>query len=347
MTPSAAYAVPDLTAFELPSHLKAHEPPEERGQARDEVRMLVSRGDGLEHARFRDLPDFLDAGDVLVINTSRTLPAALAVLDDRDLSLHLSTHLPEGGVDRWVVELREADGPFLGARAGEVFELAGGAQAELLAPYLSSTRLWAARLRLPEPLLNYLSGNGRPITYGYVTGERPISAYQTVYGQEPGSAEMPSAGRPFTADLITELVARGVMVAPVVLHTGVSSLERDERPYPEHYRVPAATARLVNAARCGGGHVVAVGTTVVRALETVARPDGSVDAGEGWTSLVVTPERGVRTVDRLLTGWHEPDSSHLSMLEALCEPEILARSYRAALQNGYLWHEFGDIHLIM
>ncbi|MGH8572223.1 MAG: S-adenosylmethionine:tRNA ribosyltransferase-isomerase, partial [Gammaproteobacteria bacterium] len=229
----------------------------------------------------------------------------------------------------------------------EVLGLPGEARAELLAPYLSSARLWAARLSLPEPLVNYLPRHGHPIRYDYLSAERPIADYQTIYGQEPGSAEMPSAGRPFTAELMADLVARGIAVAPVVLHTGVSSLERGERPYPERYGVPAPTARLVTATRGWGGRVVAVGTTAVRALETAARPDGSVEPGEGWTGLVVTPERGVRAVDGLLTGWHEPDSSHLSMLEALADPRVLERSYRAAVQCGYLWHEFGDSHLIL
>ena len=185
---------------------------------------------------------------------------------------------------------------------------AGGAT--LLAPYLGR-RLWVADLQLPEPLLDYLAHHGRPIRYRHVTEERPLSDYQTVYATEPGSAEMPSAGRPFTPELVTELVARGIAVAPIVLHTGVSSLEAGESPYPERFRVPAATARLVETTRAAGGRVIAVGTTVVRALESAVRPDGSVAAAEGWTSLVVTPERGVRVVDGLLTGWHEPDSSHL------------------------------------
>jgi len=180
-----------------------------------------------------------------------------------------------------------------------------------------------------------------------VPEEWPLDAYQTVFALDPGSAEMPSAGRPFTTELVTELVARGVLVAPVTLHTGVSSPERGEAPFAERYRVPPTTAQLVNAVHDWGGRVVAVGTTVVRALETAAAPDGSVSAGEGWTSLVVTPERGLRAVDGLLTGWHEPESSHLQLLEAAAGPELLERSYRAATAHGYRWHEFGDLHLIL
>jgi S-adenosylmethionine:tRNA ribosyltransferase-isomerase len=336
-------------AFELPARLEAHDAPEDRGLARDDVRMLVARGDGhLTHARARDLPDFLAPGDLLVINTSRTLPAALpARRDGTDLELRLSTPLPGARDDRWVVELRAGDEPFGDGHAGDVLDLPGGARAHLEAPYLAGPRLWAARLQLPEPLLAYLGRHGAPIRYRYVPEAHPLAAYQTAYAIEPGSAEMPSAGRPLTPEVLTALVAKGVLVAPLVLHTGVSSPERGERPYPERYRLPAATARLVEATRGWGGRVVAVGTTVVRALETAARPDGTIEPGEGWTALVVTPERGVRAVDGLLTGWHEPEASHLDMLEAVAGRRLIYRSYSAALQAGYLWHEFGDVHLIL
>jgi S-adenosylmethionine:tRNA ribosyltransferase-isomerase len=337
-------------AFELPERLEAHEAPEERGLARDDVRMLVARGDGrLVHARARDLPDFVDPGDLVVINTSATLPAALPArrADGAELELRLSTPLPGAGDDRWVVELRAGTEPFPGGRAGEALALPGGAHAHLEVAYLAGPRLWAARLELPEPLMAYLARHGAPIRYRYVPEAHPLADYQTAYAIEPGSAEMPSAGRPLTPAVLTALVAKGVLVAPIVLHTGVSSPERGERPYPERYRVPAPTARLVEATRRWGGRVIAVGTTVVRALETAARADGTVEAGAGWTALVVTPARGVRVVDGLLTGWHEPEASHLDMLEAVGGRPLVYRSYAAALQAGYLWHEFGDVHLML
>jgi S-adenosylmethionine:tRNA ribosyltransferase-isomerase len=337
-------------AFELPERLEAHEPPEARGLARDEVRMLVARGHGaLVHARARDLPDFLAPGDLVVINTSATLPAALPTSrdDGSALELRLSTPLPSAPADRWVVELRSGSEPFRDGRAGETLALPGGGRAHLEAPYLSGPRLWAARLELPEPLMAYLARHGAPIRYRYVPDGHPLVDYQTAYATEPGSAEMPSAGRPVTAGVLTALAAKGVSVAPVVLHTGVSSPERGERPYPERYRVPPATARLVEATRGWGGRVIAIGTTVVRALETVARPDGTIEAGDGWTALVVTPTRGVRAVDGLVTGWHEPEASHLDMLHAVAGRRLIERSYAAALQAGYLWHEFGDLHLIL
>ena len=327
--------------FELPADLEAREPPEARGLARDEVRLLVASGatGSLRHRTFRDLPDVLEPGDVVVVNTSGTLAASLTATraDGSEVGVHLSTRLP-GGL--WVVEPRG-----ITAQAGEVLTLPDGGRAELLAPYPveGGGRLWVAALHLPCPLVPYLDRHGRAIRYSYVEQDWPIEAYQTVFAVEPGSAEMPSAARPFSVELVAALVARGIVIAPLVLHTGVSSLEDHEPPFAEAYRVPAATARLVNDAR----RVIAVGTTVVRALETVADADGEVHPGEGWTELVITPERGVRAVDGLITGWHEPKASHLLMLEAIAGRELLERSYAAALEVGYLWHEFGDSHLLL
>ena len=243
--------------------------------------------------------------------------------------------------------------PFLDARCGETLRLAEDGSVTLLAPYGDQTRpegrvrLWVARLTLPQPLLAYLEAHGEPIRYGYVSRPWPIGCYRTVYEAEPGSAEMPSAGRGFTPRLLTRIVASGVAVVPIVLHTGVSSLEAWEPPYAEPYRVPASTARIINAARDAGGRVVAVGTTVVRALETVADEHGRVSAGAGWTDVVVTPERGARAIDALITGLHEPQASHLSMLEAIGGREHVAAAYAAALRERYLWHEFGDLHLML
>jgi S-adenosylmethionine:tRNA ribosyltransferase-isomerase len=333
---------------DLAEPLEAIEPAELRGADRADVAMLVaSRDDGaLVHARFRELGRFLRPGDLLVVNTSATLPAALpGRLDGEEVVLHLST--PVDG-ENWVVELRTADRlPLRAPRIGARIELPGGAGAELLAPYLGSKRLFVARLSLDESVENYLRRHGHPIRYNHMTEEWPIDSYQTVFALHPGSAEMPSAARPFTADLVTELMARGVLFAPVTLHAGVSSLELGESPYPERYRVPAATARLVNAVHEWGGRVIAVGTTVVRALETVAAPEGALSKGEGLTRLLVTPERGLRAIDGLITGWHEPRSSHLQMLEAAAGEELLGRSYDAARVHGYRFHEFGDSHLIL
>jgi len=348
------------TDFHLPPALEAAEPPEARGLPRDGVRLLVShqRNDRLVHSTFRHLPEFLRPGDLLLINTSATINAALPAIraDGTRVELHLSTHLP---ADLWTVEVRRLDGhtTVRGGHAapGEILRLPERGTCTLHRPYpherpspaAANPRLWLATIDVPGPLPAYLAEHGFPIRYGYVARRWPLSAYQTVYATEPGSAEMPSAGRAFTPELLTALIARGVCIAPLLLHTGVASPEDHEPPYEEFYRVPGHTALLVNATRAAGGRVVATGTTVVRALETVTDQRGTAHPGEGWTRLLIGPSRPLRAVDALITGFHEPRSTHLAMLEALSGRPHLEICYAEALRERYLWHEFGDLHLIL
>jgi len=379
-----ATAVATGPDFTVPPELSAREPAEARGLARDGVRMLVGHRASLatEHRAFDQLPELLRPGDLLVVNNSATLPAALPgrLPDGTPVAVHLSSAQPDRN-GRHLVELRRATA---GEGAAEYFPpgtspaavglrltLPGDAGAVLTAPF--TQRLWHARLTLPPGhadsgsavsggaasggaasgsaasggVAAYLARHGRPIRYGYVDREWPIAAYQTVFAVEPGSSEMPSAARPFTDRTVSALTARGILVAPLTLHTGVASPEAHEAPYAERYRVPEGTARLVGHVRAAGGRVIAVGTTVVRALESATGPDGVVRPSDGWTELVITPERGVRAVDGLLTGWHEPRASHLLMLEAVAGRPLLARCYAQALEHRYLWHEFGDVNLLL
>jgi S-adenosylmethionine:tRNA ribosyltransferase-isomerase len=335
--------LPPLLKFHLPPELEAHEPPEARGLTRDGVRLLVStlHADGLAHARFTDLPNFLRPGDLVVVNVSATLPAALVArrADGSEIALHLSTQLP---ADLVIVEFRKTV-----VAAGETFALPAGGRVTALAQYPRSSRLWVTRLDLPMPLLSYLAAWGRPITYPYVHGQWPIEMYQTVYAAVPGSAEMPSAGRAFTPETLDRLSARGIYLASVVLHAGVASLEHDEPPYEEWFEVPHEAATAITRTQKHGGRVIAVGTTVVRALESAADSSGRPIASRGWTDLVITPERGLRVVDGLLTGFHEPKATHLAMLAAIAGRAHLERAYDAAIEAGYLWHEFGDLHLLL
>ena len=325
--------------FALPAELEAQGPPESRGLPRDGVRMLVSRaasGTVTDH-RFTDLPRLLLPGDLLVVNTSRTMPAAVPA--GPGLTVHFGTALPDG---TWLIEPRIPQGkssvPNDLVSPPRIIPLPGGAELELLGR--ATARLWRARLSVA--VLPYLLRYGQPIRYSYAARPWPLEAYQTIFGRQHGSAEMPSAARPFSPEVVTELVTRGVTIAPITLHCGVSSLEADEDPYPEQYDVPPATARLVDLTRRSGGRVIAAGTTVVRALETAARGPQA-----GWTSLVVTGETGLRAVDGLLTGLHEPRSSHLRLLAAFHDAGLLAECYEAAVSHGYLWHEFGDVHLML
>ena len=346
--------------FTVPPEREAHEPPEARGLGRDEVRLMVTdrRTGAIAHARARDLPAFLRSGDLLVLNVSATLPAALTAErpDGRTIALHLSTGLVP---DLWIVEPRTPStgvGGRVGGSAtplapsvarGEELSLPADGRLTMLVPYRGSHRLWVAHLDLPVPIAEYLNRWGRPISYPYVPEPWPLAMYQNVYAEVPGSAEMPSAGRALTHEILHRLRENGVGIAKLVLHTGVASLERDEPPYEESYDVPPETAEAVQITRVTGGRVIAVGTTVVRALESSVDAVGRIIASRGWTDLVITPERGVRVVDGLLTGFHEPRASHLAMLEAIADAGVLEQSYREALATGYLWHEFGDLQLLI
>jgi S-adenosylmethionine:tRNA ribosyltransferase-isomerase len=329
----------------------ATEPPEARGLTRDSVRLLVGRRaiGAVSHKAFVELPSLLDAGDVLVVNTSATLPAAVPI-PDTDLTVHFSTERTDG---RWLVELRRATAmgkatqPHSEGAVSARYALPGGGSLRLDEPY-SAGRLWVATVSTAGlDRLEYLHRYGEPIRYPYVPKAWPLSAYQTVFARHPGSAEMPSAGRPFTERIVTHLVTAGVLVVPILLHTGVASPEAHERPYPERFAVPGSTARAITAARAAGGRVIAVGTTVVRALESAVDRAGDLRAASGITELVVTPERGVRIVDGLLTGFHEPTASHQDLLAAVAGADLLDACYAQAAEGGYRWHEFGDVNLLL
>lgn len=333
-------------------------PPEARGLARDEVRMLVaSSSEGLRPMLARQLPAVLRPGDLVVLNTSDTLPAALrgVTAAGEPVVVHLSTvdstsgAAPAGALrartSRWVVELRRPSHrpggePSTADRTGAEVALAG-ARLTVTGPYLPGhRRLWMAELTTPAPLLDWLTEHGDPVRYGYTAAPWPLAAYRTDHADTPGSAEMPSAGRPVTSRVLRTLRRRGVDIATVVLHCGLSSPEAGEPPYPEWFEVPSSTLDAVAAA---SGRVVAIGTTVVRALESAARTGRT----SGWTDLVIGPGDRLSTVDGLLTGWHPPAASHLRMLAAVADDRLLRASYAAAAEQGYLWHEFGDVHLIL
>jgi S-adenosylmethionine:tRNA ribosyltransferase-isomerase len=333
----------------LPALAEAAAPPEVDGLSRDSVRLLaVLMPDGeMRDLRFTELADLLEAGDLIVINTSGTRASALDARRENGsrVTVNLSSPAPEPDHGRWLVELRDGDRPLPAPVAGERLDLPDRGVLRLIAPYLGR-RLWLASLALPTGLSEYLDQHARPIRYGHTSGERRISEYQNVYATESGSAEMPSAGRPFTAGVITHLIARGVDVAPLVLHTGVSSLERGEHPYAERFRVPVSTTARVELTRRLGGRVIAVGTTVVRALESCVAEDGHLHPTGGWTDLVLDRDTPVRAVDGILTGFHDPDASHLDLLEAVAPGEVVAAAYRTAAKAGYRRHEFGDLLLI-
>jgi len=335
--------------------LAASRPPEQRGLSRDGVRMLVATTDGLIHARFTDLPRFLAPGDLLVVNTSATIAAAVdgRRADGRPVTVHFSTPLDDG---IWLVELREAEtsrARVTDAGPGDRLTLPGGTTLTLSYRYPdhASERLWAASVTAPdgadEDVAAYLTGHGRPIRYSYVPDQWPLSTYQSVFSREPGSAEMPSAGRPFSKDLVLDLITSGVIIAPITLHAGVASLETGKQPLPERFSVPGPTADLVNLTTSASRRVVAAGTTVTRALESAADADGTVRAKHGWTDLVLGADRPARVVGGLITGWHDPEASHLALLEAVAGTALVEAAYAEADKADYLGHEFGDSCLLL
>lgn len=311
--------------------------------------MLAATPDGLTDAVFSDLPRFLAPGDLLVVNTSATIAAAMEGqrAGGQPVTVNFSTPLADG---TWLTELRAG---LAGQRrvrdavAGESISLPGGMSVTLLCLLRGSDRMWVTAVDTPGDVLFALARHGRPIRYSYVPDQWPLSAYQTVFARDPGSAEMPSAGRPFTTGLVTKLITAGVMIAPITLHTGVASLEAGEPPLAERFSVPESTARLINLARASGNRVIAVGTTCTRAVESAAGESGTVRASGGLTDLVLGTGRPARVVNGLITGWHDPEASHLALLRAVAGPELVRAAYEHAGQAGYLWHEFGDSCILL
>jgi S-adenosylmethionine:tRNA ribosyltransferase-isomerase len=331
--------------------LAASAPPEQRGLTRDGIRLLVATPDGLVHRRFSDLSRFLSPGDLLVVNNSATIAAAVDGRrgDGRPVTVHLSAVLDDG---TWLIELRahaSATGPVTDAASGDAITLPAGVSLMLRHRYPDAgpTRLWTAAADIDGAAIDYLARYGRPIRYSYVPDSWPLAAYQTVFSRVPGSAEMPSAARPFTPGLVTGLIAAGIMIAPITLHAGVASLDPGEPPLPERFAVPEPTAQLVNLAREAGRRVVAVGTTSTRALESAADADGTVRARSGWTDLVLGAGQPAGVVNGLITGWHEAGASHLALLEAIAGARLVRAAYAEAEEAGYLWHEFGDSCLLL
>jgi S-adenosylmethionine:tRNA ribosyltransferase-isomerase len=326
-----------------PALLDAVAPPERRGIQRDAVRMLVTdrMSRAHTHVHFFDLPSVLRADDLLVVNDSSTLPAALPATraNGERIALHVSTMID---ARVWMAEPRAT------VRVGEELALPGHGSALVIAPVEPERpRLWYARFALPLAMNAYLARFGEPIRYGYVTQRFPLSDYQTLFAREPGSSEMPSAARPFTPRVAAALRQRGIGISTVTLHSGVASFEAPETPASERFAVPHATAQAVNAARHQGRRVIAVGSTVLRALESAVRDGGDVVAACGWTDLVINERHAVKTVNGLLTGFHDASATHLWVLGSFLDPDLLGSAYDTAANHAYYRHEFGDVHLIL
>jgi S-adenosylmethionine:tRNA ribosyltransferase-isomerase len=372
--------------FRLPPELEAAAPPEARGLRRDHVRLLlVDRATGSSaHHRFHELPWLLEPGDLLVANDSRTLPASLlghtaagAPLEVRLAARDGGGAGPvegagrhgagvQGGGERWAALVlgvpagggdpalvpTDARPPAPALAAGERLRFAGGLGATVLGRHEEAGPLvWLAFDLAGERLAQALHRAGRPVRYAYVPRPWPLHQYQTLFAAGPGSAEMASAGRPFAVQTLRDLRDRGIGLTTISLHAGLSTYGdpvTDRRYVPaEPYLVPEATAAAVAACRAAGGRVVAIGTTVVRTLETAAGGGDGVRPGGGVTRLRIGPGHRLAAVDGLLTGLHAPEASHLDLLGAFLDRPALDRAYAAALGSDYLWHEFGDVCLLL
>src|SRR5438309_7564155 len=336
--------------FTLPSELSAKEPPERRGIRRDQVRLLLlERATGrVEHSRFDKIDNYLRAGDLLVFNSSRTLPASLrgcCATHGPCMEVRLAERLPD---ESWLALLLcERGDPFgCGLRAGMQIEFAEGLAATVLERDENIPRLWQLRFSISgTQLVDLIYRLGKPIRYEYVSAPWDLDYYQTVYAKEPGSAEMPSAGRAFTWKLLLDLKKRGIETAYIVLHTGLSSYMDDEldAQHPaseEEYFLSQSTADKICQARANGGRVIAIGTTVVRALESVVDSAGRVQEQHGYTRLKINHHQHLQVADGLLTGLHEAEAGHLDLLSAFLPTKKVRQAYEEAIAQRYLWHEF-------
>ena len=339
-----------------------------RAQRSDARLLALDAGNGrYADLRADDLPQLLRAGDLLVVNDAATLPASLhgQTLRGEPVELRLSgAAVSEGTEDAedtyWVALLGAGDWrtptehrpapPHLGRR--DTVVVGPTLRAEILALSDVSPRLCRIRFSLRGAALwSALYAHGRPVQYAYQSGELALWSVQTVYGARPWAAEMPSAGRPLSWDTLAELRRRGVTLAWLTHAAGLSATGDPALdaalPLPERYDIPAATARALTDTRARGGRIIAVGTTVVRALEGAARASGGiVPAGSGVTDLILGQGTPLRAVDGILTGIHGPEESHFRLLSAFATPARLHAAWDHAADAGYLCHEFGDLELI-
>jgi S-adenosylmethionine:tRNA ribosyltransferase-isomerase len=315
---------------------------------RDHVRLLVLDRQRRQatHTRFDRIGEYLQPADLLVVNSSRTLPAAVPAVREDGTVVQLRPCVRRRG--QWDALAVEPESPFANVklRAGERLRISTTMTAEVIGRRPDIRLLW--RLAVSSDGLAEIEAVGEPIRYSYLAKKVSLDYYQNVYAGRAGSAEMASAGRPFSRELMSRLRTGGIDTAEILLHTGLSSFQDDafdaeHHMYEEWFEVGAPAAAAINAA----ARVVAVGTTVVRALESAVDSAGSVREMRDWTNLAVGAGTRIRAVGALITGLHEPTASHLDLLRAFVDEPLLVRAYDEAVEQGYLWHEFGDSMLIV
>jgi S-adenosylmethionine:tRNA ribosyltransferase-isomerase len=334
--------------FDLPAERIAQAPLGRRDESR---LMVVERATGrIEHRRFGDLPELMDAGDVLVVNTTRVFRARLLGRRDSGAPAEVLLLKARGG-DRY--EAMVSPGGKL--KPGRRVHVAPGFDVEI--EEVTERRTRVVRLCSELPVADAIDRYGHvPLPPYIARADEPADAerYQTVYARQIGSVAAPTAGLHFTGELLSELAGRGVRRADVVLHVGAGTFKPVEAADPgdhvmheEWYSVPAATAELVTAARRAGSRVWAVGTTSVRTLESAARDDGTVIAGSAETRIFIRPPYRFRAVDRLITNFHLPRSTLIMLVAAFAGYDLTMRAYREAVDVGYRFYSYGDAMAIV
>jgi S-adenosylmethionine:tRNA ribosyltransferase-isomerase len=344
-----------LDSFFLPPELSADRPPERRGLVRDRVRLLViDRQNGeVTHTRFDRLTSLLRRDDLLVFNASRTLPAALSAttLQVR-MEVRLAERLPD---ETWLALLLDQSEEHKERIAsGLLLDFGRDLTATVIQRDERVPKLWRVQFsKTGTELLDSIYRLGQPIRYRYVSAPWSLNYYQNIYANQPGASEMPSAGRPFSWRLLFQLRRIGVDTASITLHTGLSSymddeIDRQHIASEEEYRIGEMAIAKIRRAQQLGGRIIAVGTTVVRALESmISEQSGKIEACHRYTRLKITDHYRLRLVNGLLTGLHEPEASHLDLLSAFIPVQSLRSAYAEAIDRRYLWHEFGDVNLIL
>ena len=330
-------------SFILPDELHAAFPPERRGTRRDHVRMMtIDRKTGkVIHDYFNHLADYVKPGDMIVLNNSRTIPAALrATIDNtcQEVEVRLARCLNETSWEALVLSVN--------VKVGDCLSFSDELSAVVIDRKPDSPLLILRFSLSGLSLYQHVYSLGEPIRYEYIKKSWDLNYYQNVYGTVPGSVELASAGRAFSWEMLLDLQKRGIQLSYLQLHTGLSYLNDDQfspKDNPERYDISKETMTAVLKTKASGGRVIAVGTTVVRALESAV----STGTLSGWTSLYINADFQLKLVDGIITGFHEPEASHLDMLTAFIKPEMLFEAYDEAIQEKYLWHEFGDINFLV
>ena len=335
--------------YDLPKELIAQEPAAPRDAAR--LMVLSQKDDSIQHRIFRDLPEYLEPGDLLVVNNSKVLPARIVGVKQPTGAVCELLLLRQVKGDQWECLAK----PGKRMQPGTKVSFGDGTLTAVVDETLEDGNKFVTFYYDTETLYEKLDEFGKMPLPPYITKQlEDQSQYQTVYAKELGSAAAPTAGLHFTPELMDTLRAKGVGIAEVTLHVGLGTFRpvsednvEDHHMHSEYYECSEEAARAINEARARGGRVFAVGTTSCRTLESVTDDEGIVHAKKGWTDIFITPGYKFKAVDKLITNFHLPESTLLMLVSALCTREEMLDVYKHAVEEKYRFFSFGDAMLIL